>query len=79
MIESGDLFRFTFDANAGSGFALQSPVLVNSATITPVDFLVVVNSTAKTITFTKKLLNAPLLAAGMDEASWHGARCPMPR
>jgi hypothetical protein len=27
--------------------------------------------------FTKKLLNAPLLAAGMDEASWRGldARC----
>jgi hypothetical protein len=52
MIESGDLFRFTFDANAGSGLALQSPILVNSVTITPADFLVVVNSTAKTITIT---------------------------
>ena len=33
-------------------------------------------STDQVILFTKTVLNAPLLAAGMDEPSWQAARCP---
>ena len=51
-MQPGDAFKFTFDANSGTGFALQSPVLVNSATLTPADFGVVINPANKTITIT---------------------------
>lgn len=51
-IQSGDTFKFTFDANSGTGFALQSPVLVNSSTVTPADFGVVIDPTHKTVTIT---------------------------
>ena len=33
QIQSGDIFKFTFDANSGANFALHSPVLVNSSTV----------------------------------------------
>src|SRR5262245_14152291 len=49
-IQSGDTFRFTFDASSGTGFAIQSAVLVNSATVTSTDFIVAIDSTNKTIT-----------------------------
>ena len=39
-ILDGDTFSFTFDAASGSGFALQSPLLVNSATLNSAEFSV---------------------------------------
>src|SRR5262245_57815318 len=51
-IEPGNLFRFTFDANCGTGFTLDSPVLVNSSTVTPADFGAAIDATTKTITIT---------------------------
>ncbi len=36
-IEAGEVFIFTFDAASGTGFSLQSPVLVNSSTFNPFD------------------------------------------
>ncbi len=38
IMVSGDEFRFTFDPASGTDFALESAVLVHSATLTPADF-----------------------------------------
>src|SRR5688572_19703491 len=40
QIQAGDAFTFTFDAASGTSFALQSTVLVNSATLSAADFQV---------------------------------------
>ena len=52
-IQPGDTFVFTFDASSGTGFSLQSPVLVNSSTLTADDFGVSL-STSGQITITYK-------------------------
>src|SRR5438477_467651 len=39
-IQPGDVFSFTFDAASGTGFSLQSGVLVNSSTLSAADFAV---------------------------------------
>lgn len=51
-LESGDRFTFTFDAASGSGFALDSAVLVNSSTLTPADFGVIIDPAPRRLTIT---------------------------
>ncbi len=48
----GDEFRFSFDAASGTDFVLESAVLVNSATLTPADFGVVIDAANRRVIIT---------------------------
>jgi hypothetical protein len=51
-IQAGDAFKFTFGTASGTGFTLESALLVNSSSLNAVDFLVTIDQANKRITVT---------------------------
>ena len=52
QITPGDVFQFSFDSTAGTELALESGVFVNSSVLTPADFVLGLDATAREIMLT---------------------------